>query len=104
MTRINELELRRVAPVMFADPGDLFTHRSEEAFLDFDIFEYQGRTTNNWLIFRHVEGDGFHIVNGGVRDMIGAWPIENYAIPDDPSLIKLPPDLCYMFRVEEHSR
>ena len=104
MTRINELELRRVAPVMFADPGDLFTHRSEEAFLDFDIFEYQGRTTNNWLIFRHVEGDGFHIVNGGVRDMIGAWPIENYEISDDPSLIKLPPDLYYMFRVEEHSR
>jgi hypothetical protein len=51
---MNELwmtELRRVAPVMFAEPGDLFMHRSEDAFLDLDIFEYQGRTTNNWLIF-----------------------------------------------------
>ena len=110
LRKMNELlragqstELRDVIPVMFAQPGDHFMHRFEDAYLDSDIFEYQGRTTDNWLIFRHVEGDGFHIVNGGVRDIIGAWPMETYAIPDDPFLIKLPPDLCYMFRVEEHS-
>ena len=65
-------DMKSIAPVSFAQPGDVFTHRSDDSNCELDTFEYQGRTTDNCFILRHVKGRGFHIVNGGVRDAIGA--------------------------------
>lgn len=90
-----ETELSEAVPALFAEVGDRFSHRSDDSHHDPDIFEYEGRTAEGWLIFHHIEGDGFYTANGGVRDAIGAYPIWYYFVDEDR--IKLPP-MCYMFR------
>jgi hypothetical protein len=100
-----EAEIREIAPVLYAEQGELFIH--EEAAKrwhhdqDVDIVSFEGRTDNNWLIFRYVEGPGLKIMNGGIRDSLGAWPIADYTVvgkEDDPDVLRLPLSMCYGFR------
>ena len=114
-------EARLACPVLFADEGDLFSHRLDERMqsYDEDVFEYVGRTVKidavsaervtpaGWLIFRHMSGAGISgngiALNGGVRDVIGAWPIDKYHLYDhngqfDRKVFCLPPEKCYCFR------
>ena len=104
------IEAQEATPAIFASVGELFTHDTYDRFGDFDIdiFEYEGRTPEQWLIFHHVEGAGFYWLNGGVRDAIGAWPLETYQVTlengeVDEDRIKLPPRMCFMFRKYQES-
>ena len=119
----SSLEEAKIAcPVLFAREGDLFDHRRDDSVtLETEVFEYLGRTTGSgkeshvtppgWLIFKHVDGawgieDGFGAINGGVRDVIGAWPQSAYRVYDDDGnfengVMCLPPEKCYCFRLHE---
>lgn len=115
-------EAKMVCPVLFAREGDLFDHRSDDRReTETEVFMYLGRTVGsgtqpyvtppNWLIFKHVDGawgieDGFGAINGGVRDVIGAWPQSAYRVYDDDGnfengVMCLPPEKCYCFRFHE---
>ena len=99
-------EAGEAAAALFASVGDTFTHATDDRGNHGDVFEYEGRTSEGWLIFHHLEGGGFHGyhgLNGGVRDAIGAFPVSTYEVqlPNgerDLDRIKLPPSMCYMFR------
>jgi len=84
---------------------------------EYDVFVYLGRTRGpphdgpqtpkNWLVFQHVDGTGFGnyygAVNGGVRDVIGAWPMSDYRVyckhgNFNEDVFCLPPEKCYCFR------
>ena len=48
-------------------------------------------------------GSSYGAANGGMRDVIGAWPQKDYWVYDnegnyDESVICLPPHMCYCFR------
>jgi len=69
------------------------------------------RTPKGWLVFRH-DGHGRHgvgesygAVNGGMRDVIGAWPLLEYylydangEVVDGDHILCLPPSMVYCFR------
>ena len=69
------------------------------------------RTPKGWLVFRH-DGSGRHgvggsygAVNGGMRDVIGAWPLLKYhlydakgEVVDGEHILCLPPSMVYCFR------
>ena len=101
-------EVEEAVPALFASVGDVFTHATDDRGDAGDVFEYEGRTSEGWLIFHHIEGGGFHGyhgLNGGVRDAIGAFPVSIYGVklPNgerDVDRFKLPPKMCYMFRRE----
>ncbi|GMI06056.1 hypothetical protein TrVE_jg5697 [Triparma verrucosa] len=106
----------------------MFEHRRDERMQSYDpdLFEYLGRTasggkphvtrhgtvtvTAGWLMFKHIDGTGFGnyhgAVNGGVRDVIFAWPMSEYWVSNDEgfydeNVFCLPPEKCYCFRKEE---
>ena len=109
-------EARLMCPAAFARPGQEFVHRRDERMqnYDYDLFRYLGRTIEgthnsppNWLIFRHIDGtgygDSYGAVNGGVRDVIGAWPLSDYWVYDkngnyDKDVFCLPLEKCYCMR------
>jgi hypothetical protein len=130
-------ECREAAPVLFAEPGDLFEHRLDERMqgYEYDCFEYLGRakgigtdemwsmgdndrssrgverTPKGWLVFKHdgCSGNGvdgsYGAVNGGMRDVINAWPVYQYYLydakgepVDKDHILCLPPRMCYCFR------
>jgi len=100
-------EAEEAVPALFAAVGDSFTHRVDQDFLAYGdpVVEYEGRTDEGWLIFHHVDGEDLNRTYGGMRDAIGAWPIEDYRInlPNgeiDLDRIKLPINMVYMFRKE----
>ena len=101
-------ECEDAVPALFASIGDTFTHATDDRGNAGDVFAYEGRTSEGWLVFKHLEGGGFHGyhgTNGGVRDAIGAWPLSKYSLrlPNgerDVDRIQLPPSMCYMFRRE----
>ena len=98
-------ECEDAVPALFASIGDTFTHATDDRGNAGDVFAYEGRTSEGWLVFKHLEGGGFNQTNGGVRDAIGAWPLSTYSLrlPNgerDVDRIKLPPSMCYMFRRE----
>ena len=115
-------ELEDACPVLFAEEGDCFEHRLDERMqcYDNDLFQYKGRTVGSgkepnitpagWLIFKHLWGAGigdeYHAINGGMRDVIDAWPQKDYWVYDDegnydPKIFCLPPSMCYCFRKQE---
>ena len=118
-------EARHACPTLLASPGDMFEHRLDEPPTSFqpETFEYIGRTTASgkppqhvtqagWLIFKYVAGygieGGYHANNGGVRDVIGAWPARNYRVYDaeghyEKGVFCLPPSKCYCLRKVEYS-
>ena len=96
MSKMNEI--METVPVLFAKSGDLFQHRLDDRVGELDVFRYEGRTSDNWLIFYHIDGPGLGIINGGVRDAFGAFPIADYKVDEDPNRLKLPHTQCYAFR------
>lgn len=118
-------EARHACPALLANPGDMFEHRTHERVQSFqpETFEYIGRTKvggkppravtqAGWLIFKHLYGYGIehnhHAVNGGVRDVINAWPTWAYRVYDaeghyEKGVFCLPPSMCYCFRKIEYS-
>ncbi|GHP03333.1 hypothetical protein PPROV_000208800 [Pycnococcus provasolii] len=102
-------EARLCCPILFARPGDYLEHRRDERMQSFvpDIFEYLGRDDDDWLMFRHDCGTGFGdyygATNGGMRDVINAWPMSEYEIPgkDVYTFIRLPISMCWAFRLME---
>jgi hypothetical protein len=114
-------EANEACPVLFATKGDIFTHPRLDGICDMEpeVFEYLGRTFQSgkepsatlpgWIIFRHVDGpwgiEGGHgAVNGGVRDVMGAWPMNEYRVYDDNGeyehgVMCLPPEKCFGFRL-----
>lgn len=100
-------EAKQACPVLFAEIGDYFMHPHSHEYgdYDYDVFAYMGRKkSNNWLLFEHVYGDGLHIVNGGLRDLLGAWPIQKYSLKHtdgtyDEDILCLPPKLCGGFEI-----
>jgi hypothetical protein len=123
-------EAEAACPAIFAEIGDMFEHRRDERMQNYelDVFEYVGRTAGSsvshatrhgpvtvaagWLIFKHIDGSGFGdyygALNGGMRDVINAWPESDYWVYDDEgeydeNVFCLPPDKCYCFRkLEEY--
>ena len=73
-------ECEDAVPALFASIGDTFTHATDDRGDAGDIFVYEGRTNEGWLVFKHLEGGGFNQTNGGVRDAIGAWPLSKYSL------------------------
>ena len=100
-----EAEIREIAPVLYAEQGERFFHKAQENWMNYewgvDVFSFEGRTDDNWLIFRYIEGPGLKITEGGVRDALGAFPITDYTVigkEDDPDVLRLPLSMCYGFR------
>jgi hypothetical protein len=97
-----EAEFHAAAPALFAEPGDIF--EVQDRYDERSTFEYEGRTMDDdWLMFQISDGDR---IIGVVRDALGVYPIATYAIvsddgTSDPTRIKLPPSMCYMFRLPE---
>ena len=112
-------EAQAACPALLAEVGDYFEHRLDERMQSFDpdLFIYLGRTVASgkaphetppgWLMWRHIEGSGigdsYGAINGGVRDVIGAWPMSDYWVYDDDGqydkgVFCLPPNMCYCFR------
>ena len=108
-------EAEEGCPALFASIGDCFEHRHDRTNCHYSILQYEGRTAAGevpgapagWLKFRFVGGDG-DLINGGVRDVIGAWPLSEYprydeAPPEDRgsgTTITLPPSKVWAFRHE----
>jgi hypothetical protein len=105
-------------------PVEWLTMSPTEFIWEPDKFEYVGRSQDGdsarqsgWLIFRHLEGqsgimgthgNSYWGCNGGMMDVIGAWPSRDYRVAaDDGSfdadLICLPPEMCYGFRKDLHA-
>ena len=72
------------------------------------------RTPKGWLVFkhdgygRHGVGGSYGAINGGMRDVIGAWPVFGYYLydakgnpVDEEHILCLPPSMCYCFRAME---
>ena len=59
-------ECEDAVPALFASIGDTFTHATDDRGDAGDVFAYEGRTSEGWLVFKHVEGGGFNQTNGGV--------------------------------------
>ena len=115
-------EAKEACPAVFAKPGDLFEHPCDERTEDEnDVFEYLGRTKGSgvppkvtppgWYKFKWVglAGVQFWNLNGGVRDLMGAYPTRDYNLYDDQGnvvcigrvpahwesdIICLPPSMC----------
>lgn len=102
-------EAKEAAPALFANGTELLSHVTYERDLSNyhgpDYFEYEGRTSENWLILHHVIGKHFReYFSGGTRDAIGSYWFKKYEMysPDgkvDKSRIKLPPKMCSKFRL-----
>ena len=98
---LSEDELCEAVPALFALPGDIFlVDDQHDGYVE---FEYEGRTTDNWLIFQISDGEP---IPSYIRDVLEAYPITIYALDNDdgtpdPTRVKLPPSMCYMFRVIE---
>ena len=117
-------EARAMAPLLFAEIGDCFTHHADEGdrggcWLELDTFEYLGRAdgstkvTKGWILLRLVSDNSRGICqegsnkyagcNGGMLDAIGAWPIadfRNYTSSGefDDLELALPAEMCWGFR------
>ena len=108
-------EAKEAAPALFANGTELLSHVSYERDLSNyhgpDYFEYEGRTSENWLIIHHVDGGNFNRENYkhksyGSRDAIGCGWLQEYEMyfPNqevDITRIKLPPKMCSKFRLYE---
>jgi hypothetical protein len=108
-------EAEEGCPALFASIGDCFEHRHDGPFCHYSILRYEGRTAAGevpgapagWLKFRFVGGDG-DLTNGGVRDVICAWPLSEYPRYDKAppechgygTTITLPPSKVWAFRHE----
>ncbi len=96
------------SPVLFAEPGDLFWHPTAEEYSRYDrnVFRFEIYKEGKF-VFQWVEGGNgidcsrYGALNGGVRDLIGAFPVSNYVDPDDPEnadRISLPAHMIWGFR------
>ena len=121
---------QKAAPALFVHPGTVLFHRradnNDDTFAP-DFFEYLGRDNgkgavsrrlphcpSSWLVFLHLEGDGFGRAGagpGGFRDAVQAWPAKDFTFyHKDGSLndreICLPPSMCAGFchlTAEQHT-
>lgn len=119
-------EAIEAVPALFAKPGDVFECEGEgfiyytscgmeETYLTFvgrnenqsRAIEINGETSEafkspkkGWLIFKDdYNGKGIDRINGGVRDVLGAWPMDCYSQYDeDGKVIRgtlcVPPAMC----------
>jgi hypothetical protein len=98
-----EAELHAAAPALFAEPGDVLQVQDEHD--ERSTFEYEGRSTDDdWLMFQISDGDDIFET---LHSVIGTSSVATYAVysddgTPDPTRIKLPPSMCYMFRLLEN--
>jgi hypothetical protein len=127
--RLKKLETQSAlsCPVLFAKPGDLFWHPTAEEYSrgDKNIFRFEKwvdnrtegaglgeahpcNTEGGRFVFEWIEGGNgidcsrYGALNGGVRDLIGAFPVCVYVDPDDPEnadRISLPAHMISGFRM-----
>ena len=105
-------------PVLFAKPGDLFWHPTAEHHSrqewPADVFRFEGyvpplcNSEGGRFVFEWMEGGNgidcrnYGALNGGVRDLMGAFPTSHYVDPDDPEnadRISLPAQMIWGFRI-----
>ena len=121
-------EAKKAAPVLFAKPGDLFEWTDYQG--DSTVVEYIGRNTipskkiklgdddddddddetytspkKGWLIFHEHESSEctIDVTSGGIRDAVGAWPIDSYSQYDGEGKVEdtlcIPPEMCGALKV-----
>ena len=93
--------IREAVPALFAEHGDIFSVL--DRYDEYTEFKCEGRTTDNWLMFQISGGE---TIPSTVRDALNAYPIAKYTLysddgTPDPTRVKLPPAMCYMFRLSE---
>lgn len=112
---INDAEIAKCCPVLFAKAGDLFWHPTAEEYSRYDrnIFRFEKSVDSpkgRRFVFEWIEGGNgidcsrYGARNGGVRDLIEAFPVSNYVDPDDPEnadRISLPAHMIWGFRIYE---
>ena len=85
-------EAKKAAPVLLAKPGDKFEWCSvDSSWAEPCVMKYVGRNTlrptskhnpeAGWLVFKneYSSENNIDILNGGIRDEIGAWPYDKYS-------------------------